>query len=173
MENDTGVVFCFVGGGSEFRRIERLAREQGRSSLVCLPYQPISQLAASLSAADLHVVVMGDGFQGIVHPCKIYNILAVGAPVLYIGPPASHVADICEREPRLASFCAQHGDVNTVVTHIRSAMGISNRERTASLLALEYSQSTLVPQMIAALERANTTNEAGGDRVYRRNLLQL
>ena len=28
-----------------------------------------------------------------MHPCKIYNIFAVGAPVLYIGPERSHVTE--------------------------------------------------------------------------------
>src|SRR5205807_812373 len=64
------------------------------SSIRCLPYQPLSELAASLSAADLHVVVMGEPFVGIVHPCKIYNILNVGAPVLYIGPSPSHITEM-------------------------------------------------------------------------------
>ena len=64
----------------------------------CLPYQPLSELSSSLSAADLHVVVMGDEFVGIVHPCKVYNILAVGAPVLYIGPEPSHVTDIASQQ---------------------------------------------------------------------------
>jgi hypothetical protein len=30
------------------------------------------------------------------HPCKIYNILNVGAPVLYIGPRLSHLSELLE-----------------------------------------------------------------------------
>ena len=30
---------------------------------------------------------------GLVHPCKLYNIFAVGAPVVYIGPDPSHVTE--------------------------------------------------------------------------------
>jgi len=99
-----GIVFCFVGGGSEWRKIkERLEsrsnEEPGRrfeGSIVCLPYQPLNELSASLSAADLHVVVMGDPFVGIVHPCKIYNVLSVAAPVLCIGPERSHLVEIAQ-----------------------------------------------------------------------------
>ena len=58
------------------------------TNILCLPYQPLADLSASLSAADLHVVVMGDPLVGIVHTCKIYNIMCIGAPVLYIGPAA-------------------------------------------------------------------------------------
>ena len=34
--------------------------------------------------ADLHAVVMGDPFVGIIHPCKIYNVLALGTLWLWL-----------------------------------------------------------------------------------------
>ena len=90
------------------------------STIRCLPYQPLDQLSASLSAADLHVVVMGDSMVGLVHPCKIYNILGVGAPVLYIGPAPSHVTEILARvEGQQLWGAARHGEVEKVVAHIQ------------------------------------------------------
>ncbi|HWQ90932.1 MAG TPA: glycosyltransferase family 4 protein, partial [Clostridia bacterium] len=90
------LLFCFVGGGSEWRRIRDRKRvaSQPAPAMMCLPYQPLDELAGSLSAADIHVVVMGDAMLGLVHPCKIYNILSVGAPILYIGPKPSHVTEV-------------------------------------------------------------------------------
>ena len=80
------IVFCFVGGGSEFPTVANFAAAHNLANIRCLPYQPLADLSASLSSADLHVVVMGDPLVGIVHTCKIYNIMCIGAPVLYIGP---------------------------------------------------------------------------------------
>ena len=93
LKEKSEIVFCFVGGGSEQAKV----REAGLSNVQCLPYQPLNELSNSLSAADLHVVVMGEKFVGIVHPCKVYNILSIGAPVLYIGPEPSHVTDIASQ----------------------------------------------------------------------------
>ncbi len=87
-------MFCFVGGGSEQVKVREFAAQHGLKNVKCLPYQPLNELSGSLSAADLHVVVMGEEFVGIVHPCKVYNIMLVGAPALYIGPEPSHVTDI-------------------------------------------------------------------------------
>jgi colanic acid biosynthesis glycosyl transferase WcaI len=92
MRSQSNIVFCFVGGGSEFSRVKKCA--QRNPQMLCLPYQPLDKLSASLSAADAHVVVMGDAMLGLVHPCKIYNILTVGVPVIYIGPVPSHVTEI-------------------------------------------------------------------------------
>jgi colanic acid biosynthesis glycosyl transferase WcaI len=79
LANEREIVFCFIGGGTEFRKIQRRiasarsrpnkARSGGLNAL-CLPYQPLSRLAASLSAADLHLVILGNAFVGLVHPLQ-------------------------------------------------------------------------------------------------------
>src|SRR5262249_9204014 len=73
LASDSAIPFCFVGGGSEMAKVKEFAGRHSLDNVVCLPYQPLEHLSASLSAADLHLVVMGDAFVGLVHPCKIYN----------------------------------------------------------------------------------------------------
>src|SRR5439155_3330376 len=124
LQTNSKIVFCFVGGGSEKPKVEQFAASRGLQNIKCLPYQPLTQLSASLSAADLHVVVMGDRFVGIVHPCKIYNIIAIGAPFLYIGPEESHISDLLKRHTNgINARSARHGEVEEVVAHIQAAAG--------------------------------------------------
>jgi len=122
---------------------------------VCLPYLPLNQLAASLSAADAHVVVMGSAFVGLVHPCKIYNILAVGAPVLYIGPQPSHVTEILERldQVHLSQSC-RHGEVQLATDHILSLVNATrHRSREVPIEFTScFSKSALLARMVANLE---------------------
>ncbi len=106
------IFFCFVGGGSEQKKVREFAVRHSLDNILCLPYQPFEMLAGSLSAADLHTIVMGDEFVGIVHPSKLYNILSVGIPYLYIGPAESHVSEIADEMP--GAYAARHGDVETV-----------------------------------------------------------
>src|ERR1700722_17676099 len=91
------VAFLFVGGGSQFAKVKQFAVDHSLSNILCLPYQPLAELAGALSAADLHLVVMGNPFVGLVHPCKIYNILRIGSPLLYIGPQLSHISEIIQQ----------------------------------------------------------------------------
>ncbi len=135
------IVFCFVGGGSEQAKV----RDSGLSNVRCLPYQPLNELSNSLSAADLHVVVMGDKFVGIVHPCKVYNILSIGSPVLYIGPEQSHVTDIASQHGQF--FLTRHGDVDAVVKAIPQA-----RQYKRSQPVMSFSKQTLLPELIALIE---------------------
>jgi glycosyltransferase involved in cell wall biosynthesis len=140
------IVFCFVGGGSEQVKVRDLAAKHGLTNVKCLPYQPFNELAGSLSAADLHVVVMGDPFVGIVHPCKVYNIMSVGAPTLYIGPTPSHVTDIASQQ-QYRFFLATHGDVDGVVKAVLKAVQQHERQPVIS-----FAKRTLLPQLIDVIE---------------------
>jgi len=147
------VVFCFVGGGSEFGKVKERARNRGLRNVLCLPYQPIEKLAGSLSAADLHVVVMGDQYVGIVHPCKIYNVLAVKKPFLYIGPIESHVTDIIGQS---SAYVSSHGDVEGVVANILRAMRNTGLALPGGVdVETLFSKNRLVPQMISAIEQSD------------------
>jgi glycosyltransferase involved in cell wall biosynthesis len=159
LANQTDIVFCFVGGGSEWRKIkmvtETVSDSRLSTNLLCLPYQPLSELAGSLSAADLHVVVMGDPFVGLIHPCKIYNILRVAAPVLYIGPRPSHLSDLIDTlNHEYPCTSAAHGDVARVVEEIeriRYQSSVATRQPPAHARAL-FSKETLLPRLIEELE---------------------
>jgi glycosyltransferase involved in cell wall biosynthesis len=156
LRHDPNIIFCFIGGGSEFRKLQQLTvNGQETANIRCLPYRPLSELSAVLSSADLHVVVMGDPFVGIVHPCKIYNVLSVAAPMLYIGPNPSHVTDLID-SMKNGHFCAaaRHGDVNRVVSEIeraRKCADNNNRQVPQSLMS-RHSIGTALPNLAAVLE---------------------
>jgi len=155
MAADPDVAFLFIGGGSQFRKVQEFAGTHSLSNVQCLPYQPLESLAGSLSSADLHLVVMGDPFVGIVHPCKIYNILATGSPYLYIGPSPSHVTELAASGASGSVLFARHGDIGSVVSHIRHSAALGPRRCPAHLdLAQQFASATLVPQMISILEGA-------------------
>jgi len=146
------IVFCFVGGGSEQVKVRDCAAKHGLTNIKCLPYQPLDELAGSLSAADLHVVVMGDQFVGIVHPCKVYNIMSVGAPTLYIGPTPSHVTDIASHR-QYRFFIATHGDIDAVIKAVLDAQQQHERQPVIS-----FAKQTLLPQLIDLIEAAHPVN---------------
>jgi glycosyltransferase involved in cell wall biosynthesis len=146
------VVFCFVGGGSEFGKVKERARSRGLHNVLCLPYQPIEKLSGSLSAADLHVVVMGDLYVGIVHPCKIYNVLAVKKPFLYIGPNESHVTDIIRQSD---AYVSSHGDVEGVVANILRAMRTPSLDLPCGARVEKlFSKERLLPEIISVIEQS-------------------
>jgi glycosyltransferase involved in cell wall biosynthesis len=157
LKADDRVHFLFVGGGSEFKKVQAVATQKALKNITCLPYQPLEKLSGSLSAADLHLVVMGDPFVGIVHPCKIYNILTLGIPFLFIGPEASHGSDLARRLNDAAQGrVARNGDVREIVRQIREAMVLGSRpvNEAARKLGADFLHSVLCPRLAQIIEQA-------------------
>ena len=90
LRNDNRFIFAFIGGGKGKGvvdgRIRKLDAQFGKNghNIISLPYQPLEKIRYSLSAADLHIVSLGNNMSGIVHPCKIYGALRLRKPILAI-----------------------------------------------------------------------------------------
>lgn len=155
--DDPRIHFLFVGGGSEFQKVQAVKKDKRLPNITTLPYQPLDELSGSLSSADLHLVVMGDAFVGIVHPCKIYNILALGIPLLFVGPEQSHGGDLARRldDPQYARL-ARHGDVDRVVAEVLGAAerGPQPPNPSAQALAAQFSHEVLCPRLVDVITQA-------------------
>ncbi|NCG09022.1 MAG: glycosyltransferase [Verrucomicrobia bacterium] len=131
LADDPRFIFVFIGGGKGKERVDyRIAAENHiTDNLVSLPYQSLDQIRYTLSAADLHLVSLGENMSGIVHPCKVYGALANGRPVLALGPPESYLNDIIETESFGLSI--EHGDVDAAVIALKRTADQSEGERAA------------------------------------------
>lgn len=107
--NHAELEFLFVGGGQAKEGVEDFIVKHSPDNVMSLPYQPLEALSHSLSAADVHFVVMGNDMVGIVNPCKIYGAMAVGKPVIFVGPRKSHLGELVEFGG--FGWIIEHGDV--------------------------------------------------------------
>lgn len=137
--DDNRIRFLFVGGGVGKTAVDALIRS-GATNVISLPYQPMQMLGESLSAADIHVVSVGDNMVGIVHPCKIYGAMAIGRPILLLGPDPCHAGDILESAA--LGWHVRHGDVAAARNAISDAASMEGRLLDAmGAEAVAWSQS--------------------------------
>jgi colanic acid biosynthesis glycosyl transferase WcaI len=125
LRDEPNLKFVFVGGGIGKAAVERRI-SCGARNIVTLPYQPLEMITATLAAADLHLVSMGDEMVGIVHPCKIYGVMAVGRPVLYFGHRESPIYAIVHDAQ--CGWRVAHGDVESACRFIREAIRTQSGE---------------------------------------------
>jgi colanic acid biosynthesis glycosyl transferase WcaI len=118
LRDDPRFLFLFVGGGLGKRDVEQAIETHRPQNIVSLPYQPLEKIKYSLSAANLHVVTLGDQMAGIIHPCKVYGAMAVGRPILLVGPRPSHVTDLIDQYE--VGWQVDHGDVTGMVARLRA-----------------------------------------------------
>jgi glycosyltransferase involved in cell wall biosynthesis len=129
----------------------------GAKNIVSLPYQPLSEIKYSLSAADCHVVSIGNDVVGIVHPCKVYGAMAVSRPILGLGPRPSHVSDLIEQNG--IGWHVAHGDVEACVSAIREMLGTPREkleamgDKAAGVVGTTLSKRALMGRFCDVLER--------------------
>jgi len=117
MQDDKSIVFMFIGGGVGKREVDETIAREHPENIISLPYQPFEDLRYSLSAADIHMVTVGDSVVGVVHPCKIYGAMAVSRPILLVAPDPCHASEIIESHG--AGWHLAQGDVQGVVDTVR------------------------------------------------------
>jgi glycosyltransferase involved in cell wall biosynthesis len=158
LRDDPRIHFCFIGGGIEWRRLRHVARAEVLANTTFLGYQPFETLSGLLSAADAQIVVMGDEFVGIVHPCKVYNFLAAKRPFIFIGPERSHVTDIIS-EAQLGEVASsfRHGESRELAEDLRRRVGEAVADKKSfgpsSERLVRWTESALVAKIIALVEK--------------------
>jgi len=153
LRHEPRLLFMFIGGGVGKREVESTGLPNVRS----LPYQPLTTLRYSLSAADVHLVTMGDEMVGIIHPCKVYGAMAVARPILLLGPEESHVGDLLAGEP--IGWVLGHGDVDGAVRLLTSILELPAEElalrgrRARAMIDAGLSKTLLCGRFCDVLER--------------------
>lgn len=157
LEGREDLLFVFIGGGVGKLEVDRRIAE-GARNIRSLPFQPLSRIGTSLSAADIHVVSLADEAVGVIHPCKIYGAMAIGRPVLFFGPEASYVGDIFHAGD--IGRVVAHGDPDAAVAAIREliAMGDDGREamgrRATGIISASFSSDRLLGRFCDILDDA-------------------
>ncbi len=158
LQDREDILFLFVGGGSGLDKVKEQAVTL--SNVRWLTYQPQADLPALLSAADLHTVVLGDAFSGIIHPSKIYNIMAVGAPCLFIGPADSFLGDIVSQSVHNSFLQVRHGQADRLAQLVSEAAknpGLRKQPPTTNDIPTRNS----ISKLIALIDATGAAAEPG------------
>jgi glycosyltransferase involved in cell wall biosynthesis len=118
IEDEESFLFMFIGGEAARKNIEEFALHNKVTNIVTLPYVPLEETQYSLSAADVHIITMGENMVGIVHPCKIYGVMSTGRPFILFGPKNSHIGEILKKCQ--IGWQINHGDIDGTVEALRS-----------------------------------------------------
>jgi len=126
LKEDPRAAFLFIGGGKRKGEVDEAARSHAAQNLHSLPYQPLEKIRYSLSAGDIHLVSMGEEMVGCVHPCKFYSALALGKPILYLGPRDSHIGDLLAEHD--IGWRIDHGDTGGMESLYREILATPPEE---------------------------------------------
>ncbi len=121
LRDRSDIAFVFIGTGARFEEVRTAVTAHRLVNVRLLPPEPRETLAASLAAADAHLVTLKPAFACLVYPSKLAGVLAAGRPALFVGPPGGDIARLLAQEQCGASFHPAGGEkLATTITLWRS-----------------------------------------------------
>jgi glycosyltransferase involved in cell wall biosynthesis len=148
MEQES-VAFVFVGGGEKWAWLGSAKHSNGLRNLHLLDYVEKEATPALLAAADCSLITLRDEYLGVISPSKLHASLAMGRPVIYIGPVGGNVDTAIQRHR--VGISLRHGDVDGLVAFIRKlkadeSMRADLRRRAREAFLSHYSDSRALSQ---------------------------
>jgi glycosyltransferase involved in cell wall biosynthesis len=114
------VRFVFVGGGTRWPWLHAQKETRGLESLVLRPYVAKERTPEVLAEADCALITLRESLRGVVSPSKLHGSLAMGLPILYLGPAGTNVDEAIRRFR--CGLSVREGDTEAVVAFILRLM---------------------------------------------------
>jgi len=140
LRDDAEVALLFCGDGPRRPAMEQAVRLQGLANVRFLPPLPRERLAESLSVGDVHLVTLRAGCEHFVYPSKLYGVLAVGRPIVFVGPPRCDLAEEVRR--RGAGMVAADDDPEAIAAAIRTLHADPTLRASMGRKAAEWFRAT-------------------------------
>jgi len=110
----------FIGAGSRLDEVRALVRSIGIERRVMFrDFVAADALPLSMGIADLALVTLREGFEGVIVPSKLFGYMARGIPTLYVGPPSEVMEAIATAD---CGACCRAGEAGAVAEILCRAM---------------------------------------------------
>jgi len=153
------VRLVFVGDGAQSQQIAAAAK--GISNVVFLPFFASSKIPSVLAAADMHVITVRRGLEGVVVPSKMYGILVAGKPILAVAPSETDAVSLGTRQGFALSCDPDRAE--EVVATIRQVQAnpahLAAMGRAARAAAANYDRAGEAQKFEEILTRIANTRE--------------
>jgi glycosyltransferase involved in cell wall biosynthesis len=141
LRHSPDVRLVFIGKGSRLTAAQRAAADARVEHAVQFhPLVPASLLPHSLGLADVAIVTLREGFEGLVVPSKALGYMARGVPTLYVGPPSDIEQILLDSA---GGVSVRNGDAAGMARLIETLIDRPERLETMGLAAQSYYESHL------------------------------
>ncbi len=90
-KQDADIQFVIIGDGAKRQYVENYIDEKKLKNVLLLPWQPQDQLPYTFSSADIGIITLGQGAEGLSVPSKTYDYMAAGCVLLVIADKKSEL----------------------------------------------------------------------------------
>ncbi len=141
----TNVHLVFAGEGPRENELREATKDLPQVSF--LPPQAKEELGAFLAAADVHLVTVRAGLEGLVVPSKAYGVMAAGRPMVYVGPAGSEIAQLLSESG--AGLVFGNGEARGLAEALKSAASASDMFQRVGAAAMRTAGGWTFAQALA------------------------
>jgi len=157
---DSDIRFELIGWGLKLPYVRAEIERRRLRNLTVLPPVPRAQLGVQLARCDVALILMIEGTGGVSVPCRLYNIMAAGKPVIVAADEDSEIAEIV-RDSRIGwvvapgsphQLAAAVHEASTTDAAELAAMGARGRARVTELYSFDRAASAYA-RLMSSIER--------------------
>lgn len=152
LHDEPKIHFMFIGAGPKWKFVERAIAQHHLQNVTLLPWQPEETLPYSLACADVALVSLEPGMEGLALPSKAIHFMGAGASILIIS----------NMHNELVGWAVNPKDYI-----------ITNSKRLASLLREILESSTLPDLRFSTFSNAKNLFERRKNETLLLNILNL
>ena len=143
---DVGI--CFAGRGNRYKQLCKMVTAED-TNISFAGFADEKELPLRLTAADMHLISLREGWEGLVVPSKFFGSIASGRPLIYAGTPDSAIKEWIEKYK--IGFYLSSSNLEDVADKI---IALSNKpeelkmlqERTFKTWQVNFSRETILDQ---------------------------
>jgi colanic acid biosynthesis glycosyl transferase WcaI len=163
LTNEPNILFLLSGWGVGWERLKRLQQEATLPNVRIIERVPEEHLDDFLAAADIWIIPYRKHMAGISVPSRLYNLLAIGRPIIALAEPdAEHALMLSEHD---AGWVVPPENPAALADTIRRAVAeptlvLEKGERAVSIIASRFTReaaSAAYRALARQLRRSNTT----------------
>jgi len=160
LNGDANLHVLIVGNGTGLASVKELASELQLHHIEFRDPVSLYKLPELLAVGDVHLVCQKLGTEGLLVPSKIYSTLAIGRPVIFIGPQHCEVAQIVHESD--CGFVVAPGDVESAAKVLKQLAVDADLcrqmgERAKTYYEKHFGRKRSVAQIISVIERVAGT----------------
>jgi glycosyltransferase involved in cell wall biosynthesis len=153
------ISFTIIGGGA--RQEAAISQSKLLTNLKYLPFQPEEILPFSLASADVAIVCLGSGTEGISMPSKSYFSMATGCAILSISEGENDLKHTVEKQN--CGINIGNGDIDGFVNAIMKLKNdevfLKSCKENSRKASLKYfSSAAVIPKYIHMINKLHSNN---------------
>ncbi len=118
LKDNKEIVFVAIGGGHKYPIIQERSKQLKLDNLIIMPFLKPTDLPYSFNAASMGVVTLDSKAGELSVPSKVFDLFAVGVPVLGIGSETSELSRLLNKYD--CGKCFSEKNIDEMISYIKT-----------------------------------------------------